>query len=92
MSLTTSAAIYFVIWWIVLFTVLPFGVRNASEAGEAVEAGNDPGAPTIPALKAKLVWTTIVASVVFAICWVVYVYRLVSLDDLGTLWGLVGTR
>jgi len=92
MSLTTSAAIYFVIWWIVLFTVLPFGVRNASEAGEAVEAGNDPGAPTIPALKAKLIWTTIVAGVVFAICWVVYVYRLVTLDDLGTLWGLVGTR
>jgi predicted secreted protein len=92
MSLTTAAAIYFVIWWVVLFTVLPFGVRNASEAGEAVEAGNDPGAPTVPALKAKLIWTTIVASVVFAICWVVYVYRLVTLDDLGTLWGLVGTR
>jgi len=89
MSLTTALAIYFVIWWVVLFTVLPFGVRNASEAGEAVEAGNDPGAPTIPALKAKLIWTTIVAGVVFAICWVVYVYRLVTLDDLGTLWGLL---
>ena len=89
MALTTAAAIYFVIWWVVLFTVLPFGVRNASETGEAVEAGNDPGAPTIPALRAKLTWTTIVASVVFAICWVVYVYRLVTLDDLGTLWGLL---
>jgi predicted secreted protein len=89
MSLTTAAAIYFVIWWVVLFTVLPFGVRNAAEEGVAVEAGNDPGAPTIPALKAKLIWTTIVASVVFAMCWVVYVYRLVTLDDLGTLWGLL---
>jgi len=27
---------------------------------------------------------------VFAICWVVYVYRLVTLDDLATLWGLLG--
>jgi predicted secreted protein len=89
MAWTTAAAIYFVIWWVVLFTVLPFGVRNASESGEEVEAGNDPGAPTAPALKAKLVWTTIVATVVFAICWVVYVYRLVTLDDLGTLWGLL---
>jgi predicted secreted protein len=67
-------------------------VRNAAEEGVAVEAGHDPGAPTIPALKAKLIWTTIVASAVFGICWVVYVYRLVTLDDLGTLWGLVGTR
>ena len=90
MAWTTAAAIYFVIWWVVLFTVLPFGVRNASESGEEVEAGNDPGAPTIPALQSKLIWTTVVASAVFAICWVVYVYRLVTLDDLGTLWGLLG--
>jgi predicted secreted protein len=34
MAWTTAAAIYFVIWWIVLFTVLPFGVRNASEAAK----------------------------------------------------------
>ena len=92
MSWTTAAAIYFIIWWVVLFAVLPFGVRNASEAGESVEPGHDPGAPTIPALGTKLIWTTIVASIVFAICWAVYVYRLVTLDDLGTLWGLVGRR
>jgi predicted secreted protein len=89
MAWTTAAAIYFVIWWLVLFTVLPFGVRNAAETGEVVEAGNDPGAPTVAALKPKLIWTTIVASIVFAICWAVYVYRLVTLDDLGTLWGLL---
>ena len=89
MAWTTALAIYFIIWWVVLFAVLPFGVRNAAEAGEVVEPGHDPGAPAIPALKAKLVWTTVVASVVFAICWTVYVYRLVTLDDLGTLWGLL---
>jgi predicted secreted protein len=89
MSFTTAVAIYFIIWWVVLFTVLPFGVRNAVEAGETVEAGNDPGAPTVPALGMKLIWTTIVASVVFAICWAVYVYRLVTLEDLATLWGLL---
>jgi predicted secreted protein len=89
MSVTTAIAIYFIIWWVVLFTVLPFGVRNAAEAGETVEAGNDPGAPTVPALGRKLIWTTIVSSVVFAICWALYVYRLVSLEDLATLWGLL---
>ena len=90
MSFTTAAAIYFVIWWVVLFTVLPFGVRNPSEAGETVEPGNDPGAPTVPALGKKLIWTTIVASFVFAICWVAYVYRLVTLDDLGYAVGIAG--
>ena len=89
MSFTTALAIYFIIWWVVLFTVLPFGVRNAAEAGETVEVGHDPGAPTVPALGKKLIWTTIVSSVVFAVCWAVYVYRLITLEDLGTLWGLL---
>lgn len=89
MAWTTALAIYFIIWWVVLFAVLPFGVRNPAEEGVAVEAGHDPGAPTVPALKAKLLWTTIVASVVFAICWLVYTYRLVTLEDLATLWGLL---
>jgi predicted secreted protein len=33
--------------------------------------------------------TTILSAIVFAILWVIYVYRLVTLEDLGTLWGLL---
>jgi len=89
MAWSTAAAIYFIIWWVVLFVALPFGVRSPAETGTEVEAGNDPGAPIVPALKTKLIWTTFVATIVFAICWVVYVYRLLSLEDLATLWGLL---
>ena len=83
-SLTTAIAIYFIIWWTVLFAVLPWGVRSQEESG-AVEPGTDPGAPAIPNLWRKLVWTTVTASVVFALCAVVYSYRLITLDDLATL-------
>ncbi|MHA1559462.1 MAG: DUF1467 family protein, partial [Alphaproteobacteria bacterium] len=31
MSWLTVAAIYFVLWWICLFVVLPFGVRTQDE-------------------------------------------------------------
>ena len=31
MSLPTSIAIYFIIWWTVLFAVLPWGVRSQQE-------------------------------------------------------------
>ena len=89
MAWSTAAAIYFIIWWVVLFAVLPFGVRNASEVGIDVEPGHDPGAPTVLGMKSKLIWTTLISSVLFAICWAVYVYRLVTLEDLGTLWGLL---
>jgi predicted secreted protein len=87
-SVTTAIATYFVIWWVVLFTILPWGIRSQHEAGD-IAPGTDPGAPALPRLWLKLLWTTGVSGVVFALCYVVFVYRLVSLDDLETLWGLL---
>ena len=71
-----------------LFAVLPWGVRSQAESGEVVP-GSDPGAPVIPHLATKLVWTTFVATLVFAVSAFAYGYRLVTLDDLGTLFGLL---
>ena len=48
MAWTTALAIYFIIWWVVLFAALPFGVRNRGRGGEAVEPGHYSGAPTSP--------------------------------------------
>ena len=88
MSWTTAAAIYFIVWWLVLFAVLPWGVRSQAESGEVVP-GSDPGAPAIPHLGAKLLWTTLTATIIFALAALVYTYRLVTLDDLATLFGLL---
>ena len=84
MSLATVIAIYFIIWWTVLFAVLPWGVRSQEESG-AIAPGTDPGAPVMARLGQKLIWTTVAATVVFALCAVVYSYRLITLDDLATL-------
>ena len=81
MSTTTAIAVYFLIWWITLFAVLPFGVQRQDEAAE-IAPGTDPGAPGIPRLGLKLLWTTGVATVIFAACYVVYVNRLLPLDTL----------
>jgi predicted secreted protein len=88
MSWTTALAVYFIIWWVVLFAILPWGVRSQAESGHVVP-GSDPGAPAIPHLGAKLVWTTLAASVVFALLAFAYLTRLVTLDDLATLFGLL---
>ena len=66
MQITTAIAIYFLIWWITLFAVLPFGVRSQHE-GEGYAPGTDPGAPIIARIGMKLVWTTVVASIIFVI-------------------------
>jgi predicted secreted protein len=86
-SLGTAAAIYFLIWWVMLFAVLPWGVRSQAENGDIVP-GSDPGAPAVPKLLAKLLWTTVVSTVVFALLYVVYVYRLLRLDDLAAALGM----
>ena len=65
MSIFTGLAIYFIIWWVVLFAVLPWGVHSQHESGE-MAPGTDPGAPVLANIKRKLVWTTVVATVVFA--------------------------
>jgi predicted secreted protein len=88
MQVSTAIAIYFLIWWLTLFAVLPFGVRSQHETGE-VAPGSDPGAPAIPALGKKLIWTTIVATALFAAFYYSYSRQLVSLQDLATLFGLL---
>jgi predicted secreted protein len=77
MQITTAIAIYFLIWWITLFAVLPFGVRSQHE-GEDFAAGTDPGAPILARIGMKLLWTTIVASIVFAILAAIYKYQLID--------------
>ena len=87
MTLTTSIAIYFILWWTVLFAILPFGIRSQHETG-SIEPGTDPGAPTMAGMGKKLIWTTVVSAVIFALCAVLYSYRLVTLEDLMGLLGL----
>jgi len=82
MSLASAIAIYFIIWWLVLFIVLPFGIRNANETGEVIKEGNEPGAPTNPHLVQKAVITTILATAVFAVFYLAVTRGWISLDSL----------
>jgi predicted secreted protein len=82
MNFVSALAIYFIIWWLVLFLVLPFGIRNAHEAGEAVEEGHEPGAPVNLRLVRKVVITTILASLIFAAFYLAQTRGFLSLDSL----------
>ena len=88
MPLTTSLAIYFIMWWLVFFAVLPWGVRSQEEHGD-IAPGTDPGAPAVHGLKVKLIWTTVVATIVFAAFYWAYVTKAIAFEDLVTLWGLL---
>ncbi len=49
--------IYVIVWWLILFIILPFGVQR----DENIIDGNDPGAPKNPMLKKKIFITSIVS-------------------------------
>lgn len=57
----TLIALYFIVWWIALYAVLPIGVKNAHESGLEVEKGNDAGAPVAPNLGKKAILTSLLA-------------------------------
>lgn len=79
MTLTFALAIYVICWWMTLFTILPIGVRSQEEVGD-VTPGTEPGAPVLPNIGRKLLWTTFISLIVFAIIYVVIEYRLIDID------------
>ena len=64
LTIPGAMALYFIVWWVVLFAILPLRARSQADAGE-ITAGTDPGAPAVPALNERAIWTTIAAAVVF---------------------------
>lgn len=81
MSIALALAIYVICWWVVLFAILPFGVRTQEEAGR-IEPGTPESAPAKLRLAPTLVTTTFVAAVLFAGVYAVIVHKVIDLDDI----------
>ena len=64
MSWATGVMVYIVLWWTVLFAVLPLGVRRVEKPG----TGEEHGAQERPELLRKAIITSAVA----AVFWVVF--------------------
>jgi len=79
-SVLSVLAVYFIIWWVTLFAVLPWGVRSQAEAAD-VTPGTDPGAPTRPLLLRKMLITTLIAAAITAGLIYLATSGLVRLED-----------
>ena len=62
----SQAAIFLLIWFVILFAVLPWGIRQSAEPAP----GHDPGAPVNPQLGRKAIITTVISMLL----WGVYFY------------------
>jgi len=82
MSTGSMIAVYFITWWLCLFVTLPFGVRNAHEAGETVGEGHEAGAPVSPMMWRKALATTLLSFVVFGIVYGIVAKHWITFEDI----------
>ena len=82
MRWTSILAIYVLFWVLSAFLVMPFGVKNHAETGEPLVPGQSDGAPANFNPRGILLWTTIVATVLFALYYVNYIEGWVGADAL----------
>ncbi|MEW7006778.1 DUF1467 family protein [Lentilitoribacter sp. EG35] len=83
MGITTYLAIYFIMWWITLFLVLPFTGKSQAESGD-VTLGTVKSAPSDPKFGRIIIINSIVASVMFAIFYITVEVFGVSFEDIFT--------
>jgi len=81
MGLVPSIAVFFVIWWLCLFVVLPFGVKSQHETDEVIP-GTEAGAPHRPHLLKRALATTILAGILFAGFYIYFNVFGLNLEDL----------
>ncbi len=59
----TAFVLYVIVWWTVLFAVLPIGTHPVADADQATGWR---GAPAKPRIGRKVIWTTAIAFVIWA--------------------------
>ncbi len=72
MGWATGTAVYLVIWWLVIFMVLPWGARSVIDEDD-VKKGHAPGAPKKPRMVLKVAITTVISGALWGI-----VYRIIE--------------
>ncbi|MEN8721559.1 MAG: DUF1467 family protein [Alphaproteobacteria bacterium] len=81
MSIAGGIVTYIIIWWLVLFMVLPWGITSQRDAGD-ITPGTADGAPVKPQLVKKILITTGVATVGWAIFVTLMVNDIIHLGDI----------
>ena len=77
MNWVSGIVVFVVLWWLVFFMTLPFGVKSPHEVGEVAGRGHADGAPVKPRLWLKAGITTLIAAVLSGIA-----YYLIASDML----------
>ncbi len=81
MDIAFGIVIYFVVWWISLFLVLPLWVKPQIEEN-AVIPGTATSAPVSAMMLKKLLLTTLLSATIFLTFYLLLSYDLLSIDSI----------
>ncbi len=82
MAITSAIVLFAVVWFMVMFIVLPIGRRTQGDEGKVVP-GTQAGAPANFNLRRTVVIVTAISLVVWAIICAVIISGVISIRDLG---------
>ena len=81
MSITGSIIIYVIIWWVIFFCTLPFGIVSKNENFQESVRGEDAGAPKNPKIVKKFLITTIITTLLFLIIYILVNFNYLNLRE-----------
>lgn len=84
MNLTGGIVLFAVLWFLTLLIVVLIGQRSQQDAGEVVP-GTPAGAPADLRLRGKLIWTTVIAGLIWAAIAFVILGGVVTRADIANL-------
>ena len=79
MSLTGSLVVFVCLWWIVFFSILPLDVNREKKGN--IE-GIDPGAPENPKIFKKIIYSSLITSIIFIIIYLLVKYEYLNIRNL----------
>ena len=77
MDIVSGIVVYILLWWWVLFMVLPFGAKAPERVGE----GHATSAPAKPRMALKIIITTGLSAVLFMIFYIIIASGIFSFRD-----------
>lgn len=80
MSITGSIVVFIILWWLILFVILPRDITSQEEKGVIIK-GSDPGAPSNANIFKKIILTTIITSILFAIIYVLTYFDILNIRE-----------
>ena len=84
MTITAALVLYAVLWFLILFIVLPINIKTQGELGQ-ISDGTPASAPENPNIKKKMLVVTIITTVLWSLLYAIISSEIVSITDIDVL-------